>query len=93
MGLDETIRALSDATRREILRALRERDLTAGEIASQFPITAASVSHHLSVLREAGLVQSERNGRTIVYSLESTVFQDFVRELMTFLDRGEGEEP
>lgn len=93
MGLDETIRALSDATRREILRALRERDLTAGEIASRFPITAASVSHHLSVLREAGLVQSERNGRTIVYSLESTVFQDFVRELMTFLDRGEGEEP
>lgn len=86
MGMDETIRALGDPTRREILRALRERDLSAGEIASRFPITAASVSHHLNVLREAGLVNSERDGRSIIYSLDATVFQEFVRQMMTMLD-------
>lgn len=88
--MDETIRALADPTRREILKALRGGDLTAGEIAGRFPITAASVSHHLSVLKEAGLVQAERDGRSIVYSLESTVFQEFVRQLMGLLDVGEG---
>jgi len=88
MGMDETIRALGDPTRREILRALRDGDLSAGEIAARFPITAASVSHHLNVLREAGLVHSEREGRSIVYSLDATVFQEFVRQMMTLLDVG-----
>ncbi|HSK20789.1 MAG TPA: autorepressor SdpR family transcription factor [Longimicrobiales bacterium] len=87
--MDETLRALGDPTRREILRALRKGDLTAGEIASRFPITGASVSHHLSVLKEAGLVQAQREGRTIVYSLDSTVFQEFVSQMMTLLDVGE----
>jgi ArsR family transcriptional regulator, arsenate/arsenite/antimonite-responsive transcriptional repressor len=87
--MDETLRALGDPTRREILRALRTGDLTAGEIASRFPITGASVSHHLSVLKEAGLVQAQREGRTIVYSLDSTVFQEFVSQMMTLLDVGE----
>lgn len=87
--MDETLRALGDPTRREILRALRRGDLTAGEIASRFPITGASVSHHLSVLKEAGLVQAQREGRTIVYSLESTVFQEFLSQMMTLLDVGE----
>lgn len=89
MPFDDTIRALGDPTRREILRALRAGDLTAGEIASRFPITGASVSHHLNVLKDAGLVQAERNGRTIVYSLESTVFQEFVHQMMKLLDAGE----
>lgn len=89
MAIDDTIRALGDPTRREILRALRAGDLTAGEIGSRFPITGASVSHHLNVLKEAGLVQAERNGRTIVYSLESTVFQEFVHQMMALLDVGE----
>lgn len=87
--MDETLRALGDPTRREILRALRTGDLTAGEIASRFPITGASVSHHLSVLKEAGLVQAQREGRTIVYSLDSTVFQEFLSQMMTLLDVGE----
>jgi DNA-binding transcriptional ArsR family regulator len=90
LAFDTTIRALGDPTRREILRALHTGDLTAGDIASRFPITAASISHHLNVLREAGLVQSQREGRTIVYSLESTVFQEFVNQVMTMLDAGEG---
>lgn len=89
--LDATLRALGDPTRREILRALRAGDLTAGEISSRFPMTAASVSHHLSVLREAGLVRSERNGRNLVYSLETTVFQEFLQQMMTMLGK-DGEE-
>lgn len=87
--LDQTLRALGDPTRREILRVLRRGDLTAGEIASRFPMTAASVSHHLSVLREAGLVSVERNGRNLVYSLEATVFQEFLQQMVGLFDREE----
>jgi len=88
--LDRTLRALSDPTRREILRALREGDLTAGEIAARFPITAASVSHHLATLREAGLVTVERRGKHLHYTLETTVFQEMVQEMMNLLGtRGE----
>ena len=83
--MDRTIRALADPTRREILRVLRAGPLTAGEIGSLFPLTAASVSHHLGVLKEAGLVQAERDGRNIVYTLDATVFQEFVQELLDFL--------
>lgn len=89
MSLDRMMRALADPTRREVLRVLRERDMTAGEIGALFPITGASVSHHLSVLKEAGLVQAERDGRTIVYSLDSTVFQQAVEELMNFFGIGD----
>lgn len=86
--LDQTIRALGDPTRREILKALRGGDLTAGEIAARFPMTAASVSHHLAVLKEAGLVKAERNGRNLIYSLETTVFQEFLQEMMGLLSPG-----
>lgn len=85
--LDRTLHALGDPTRREILRALRGGDLTAGEIGRRFPITAASVSHHLGVLREAGLVSVERRGRNQVYSLETTVFQEFLQEMVGLLGR------
>lgn len=88
--LDATLRALGDPTRREILKALRAGDLTAGEIAARFPMTAASVSHHLSVLKDAGLVTAERNGRNLIYSLETTVFQEFLQEMMGFLGTGKG---
>jgi ArsR family transcriptional regulator, arsenate/arsenite/antimonite-responsive transcriptional repressor len=89
--LDATMRALADPTRREILKALRRGDLTAGEISGRFPMTAASVSHHLSVLKEAGLVKVERNGRNQIYSLESTVFQELIQEMMELF--GTGREP
>jgi DNA-binding transcriptional ArsR family regulator len=78
--LDDTLKALADPTRREIQRALREGDLSAGEI--------AAVSHHLAVLKEAGLVTAERNGRSIVYSLDSTVFQEFVEGMMGYFGIG-----
>ena len=86
--LDTTIRALADPTRREILKALRDGDLPAGEIAARFPMTAASVSHHLAVLKDAGLVKAERNGRNLIYSLETTVFQEFLQEMMELLKTG-----
>ncbi len=89
--LDATLRALGDPTRREILKALRAGELTAGEIAARFPMTAASVSHHLAVLKEAGLVTAERNGRNLIYSLETTVFQDFLQEMMGLLGTGRDE--
>lgn len=87
--MDQTFRALGDPTRREILRALRAGDMTAGDLGALFPLTAASVSHHLSVLKEAGLVTAERDGRNIVYSLNSTVFQDFLQEMMGFFQGGD----
>jgi DNA-binding transcriptional ArsR family regulator len=86
--VERAIRALADPTRREILKALREGPLPAGGIAARFPMTAASVSHHLSVLKEAGLVQAEREGRSIVYSLDETVFQEFVQQLMDYFGVG-----
>lgn len=67
---------LSDPTRREMLLLLRDGDMTAGAIGEHFDMTAPSVSHHLGVLKESGLVMAERKGRTIVYSLNTTVVQD-----------------
>jgi len=89
--MDRTLKALSDPTRREILVALRGGDLAAGDIAARFPMTAASVSHHLSVLRDAGLVSSVREGRSIVYSLDSTVFQEALQQLLDVFSIGESE--
>lgn len=86
--LDGAIRALADPTRREILRSLRGGDLSAGEIAARFAVTAATISHHLAVLREAELVTVERDGRNLIYALNSTVFQEFVQELMDLLGTG-----
>lgn len=89
MSLDRTLRALGDPTRREILRALRtDGDLAAGDIAARFPLTQASVSHHLTVLKEARLVQAERRGRSIVYSLDTTVFQEALEQVLRLLDTG-----
>lgn len=83
------MRALADPTRREILRALRAGDLSAGEIAARFEMTAPSISHHLNVLKDADLVQAVRDGRHIIYSLNSTVIQDLMHELMEFVRAGE----
>ena len=87
--LSETLRALADPTRREILRLLGEGDRAAGEIAAAFDISAPSVSHHLSVLKQAGLVTARREGQSIIYSLNSTVVQEFLQELLEFFKVGE----
>jgi DNA-binding transcriptional ArsR family regulator len=79
---DSLFRALSDPTRRKILELLAAGDRTAGDIAEQFPIAFASVSHHLGVLKAAGLVATEREGQFIRYRLNTTVFQEVVRYFM-----------
>ncbi len=75
----EAFKALADPTRRRILELLHERDLTAGELAEHFDMTKPSLSHHLNTLKAASLVRSERDGQTIIYSLNTTVVQDLMR--------------
>ena len=84
MGFQETFKALSDPTRRQILELLREGPLTAGEIGGRFPMTAATISHHLSVLREAGLVLDERRGKYIYYELNMTVMDELLAWAASF---------
>ena len=78
----DVFKALADATRRDILRLLRDGPRTSGEIADHFPSAWATISRHLAVLRDAGLILSERNGQQIVYELNTTVFEDVVNHLM-----------
>lgn len=85
--IDQTFKALADPTRRAILSLLRDGDLPAGEIAAQFPVAWASVSHHLSVLKEAGLVLAARDGQFIRYSLNTTVVQDALQHLLEIAPR------
>jgi ArsR family transcriptional regulator len=84
-ALNRTLHALTDPTRREILRMLGERDMTAGEIGANFDMSAPSVSHHLSTLKQADLVSAERRGQSIVYSLNATVLQEFLQMLVAAL--------
>jgi ArsR family transcriptional regulator len=80
--MQRSFRALADPTRRKILGFLRDRDLPAGEIAARFDMAWPSVSHHLAVLKDAGLVLAVREGQQIRYSLNTTVLQDVLAHLM-----------
>lgn len=82
--MNNVFKSLSDPTRRKILQLLRERDMTAGEIADYFDISKPSISHHLSMLKNSKLIQSERNGQTLIYSLNMTVFQDVIKWFYDF---------
>lgn len=92
MSLDLLFKALSDETRRKILKLLAERDMTAGEIASFFPQSWPTISHHLEILKEAGLITDERKGKYIIYSLNTTVFQEVLIWFLDTLKRGENDE-
>ncbi len=74
--------ALSDPTRREILRRLRPGSLTAGEVAEAFSLTKPTLSHHFRVLEEAGLVRSERRGTNVVYTLQASALEELAAELL-----------
>jgi ArsR family transcriptional regulator len=87
---DSVFRALADPTRRRILELLAQGDRTAGDIADQFPVAFASVSHHLGVLKAAGLVAAEREGQFIRYRLNTTVFQEVMRYFMARFPGGGG---
>ena len=82
--MGEPFRALADPTRRRILQLLNEGDLTAGEIAEHFEMTKPSVSHHLAILKQAGLVTDERQGQNILYRLNLTVFQELLKWFYDF---------
>lgn len=73
---NDVFKALADPIRREILDRLKEKDLTAGEIADYFSISKPSISHHLTILKTAGLITQEKKGQFIYYSLNTTVLQD-----------------
>lgn len=89
LGLDLVFKALADPTRRQILRMLSQGDLSAGEIASAFAMAKPSISHHLNVLKQAGLVQDERRGQQIIYSLDTTVFQDVLGWIFAVAQRSD----
>ena len=71
-------KAIADPTRREILRMLRDREMTAGEIADRFEMTKPTMSHHFAVLKAADLVTARRDGQTIWYGLNTTVLEDVI---------------
>lgn len=77
-------KALNDKTRREILELLKKGDLTAGEIADQFSMTKPSISHHLDLLKQAGLVQWVKEGQFISYSLNTTVMDEIIKWFVDF---------
>ncbi len=88
MGIQTTMKALSDPVRREILEQLRPGRLSAGQIAENFSISGAAVSKHLSVLKEADLIRDTREGKFIFYELNTSVLE----EVMLWLSglKGEG---
>ena len=82
--MNSLFKALNDSTRREILELLKKRDLTAGEIADQFHISKPSISHHLDLLKQAGLVEAVKEGQYIYYSLNTTVMDEIVKWFVQF---------
>ena len=85
MSMNEVFRALGDPTRREVLRLLRQRDMTAGEIAERFPLAKSTLSGHFAVLKQAGLLVAERRGTSIVYSLNTSVFEEALASVLALL--------
>ena len=82
---DAVFKALADPTRREILYLLRSGPMASGEIAGSFPSAWATISRHLAVLRDAELVTTQRNGSSIVYELDTTVFQNALENLLNWV--------
>jgi len=90
MSINDVFRALGDPTRREILKLLRKRDMTAGEIAERFPLSKSTLSGHFNVLRYAGLIVSEKRGTTIVYSINASALDEALAAVMQVFGIGAG---
>ena len=86
--MNEVFRALSDPTRREILRLLRRGDRAAGEIAERFPLAKSTLSGHFATLKHAGLIVAERRGTSIVYSISESAFEEALGAAMELLHVG-----
>ena len=82
MALQDTLRALSDPTRREILKLLKVKTLSAGEITDHFEVTGAAISRHLSVLKDADLIRDKRDGKFIYYELNASVLEEIMLYLV-----------
>ena len=85
MAFADTFKALSDPTRREILNLLKQKEVTAGEIVEHFQVSGATISHHLSILKQAGLVDDQKSGKYIYYRLNLTVFEEILSWIQGFM--------
>ena len=83
-------KALADPTRRKILELLKEKDMNAGEIAEKFDMTKPSISNHLNILKQADLVDSEKQGQNVIYSIKTSVIEDILNLLSNLTNRNEG---
>lgn len=81
--MNDVFKALNDPTRREILKMLRQQDMTAGDIAAKFKMTAPSISHHLDKLKRAGLVTIVKQGQFVLYSINTTIVDDLLQYILT----------
>lgn len=81
--MKDIFKAINDETRREILEYLKTKDMSAGEIADKFKISKPSISHHLDLLKRAGLVTSEKQGQFVIYSLNTTIIEDLLQWILT----------
>jgi ArsR family transcriptional regulator len=90
-SLTAAFKAIADPTRREILHLLRKEEMTAGDVAARFDMTKPTMSHHFSVLKEAGLITSRREGQTIWYALNTTVLEDVLAWTMSMAHGAKGE--
>ena len=81
--MNDVFKALNDPARREILKMLQKQDMTAGDIAAQFDMTAPSISHHLDKLKRAGLVTIIKKGQFIHYSINTTIIDDLLQYILT----------
>lgn len=82
-------KALADPTRRKILELLKKQSMNAGEIAAEFNMTKPSISNHLNILRQAELVDAEKVGQNVIYSLKTSVIEDILNVLSNLTNRGE----
>jgi DNA-binding transcriptional ArsR family regulator len=87
MSLSKTFSALSDPSRLRILELLKKKEMPAGEIGKNFSMTAPSLSHHLAVLKEADLVSARRDGQSIFYSINLSVFEEAAEQIFKFLKK------
>ena len=87
MVSDKLFKALSDANRRKIIDLLKKKEMTAGEIAQHFNISKPTISEHLKTLKNADLIQSEKNGQFITYFLNTSVLEDFLSYMITIFGK------
>lgn len=90
--MNKTFKALGDSTRRDILKLLSKKDMTANEIVKHFEMSQPSISKHLEILKQAELVTAEKKGQFVIYSINLTVLQSVLGEFLQIFDKQSGED-